>query len=127
MIGREPKPEDISCLQGNNIQKIITTGCNIPIFVASQAEDAIMPINPTREDFEWLNYFDRDDVLGWPLQPLSESYEKLVTDIPVKLRGPSFRSRFYFSWNPMVHNLYWSDPNLKQKIVTEIQISLKNS
>jgi len=127
IIGHEPTAEDISWLQGNNIQKIITTGCNIPIFVASQAEDAIVPISPPREDFEWLNFFDRDDVLGWPLQPLSVAYDKIVTDIPVKLRGSTLRSRLYFSWNPLVHTLYWQDPVLKQKIVTEIQITLKNS
>ncbi|MBP6880582.1 hypothetical protein KBC31_03065 [Candidatus Saccharibacteria bacterium] len=127
IVDSEPTPQDIAWLQGKNVQKIITTGCNIPIFVASQAEDAIMPISPTRNDFEWINYFDRDDVLGWPLQPLSSGYDQLVTDVPIKLRGPTLKSRLYLSWNPLVHRLYWSDPSLKQKIVTEIQISLKST
>ncbi|MBP7018022.1 hypothetical protein KBB17_00790 [Candidatus Saccharibacteria bacterium] len=124
IIGNEPTSKDIAWLQGGNIQKIVTTGCNIPIFVASQAEDAIMPINPPRKDFEWLNYFDRDDVLGWPLQPLSADYDQLVSDIPVKLRGSSLRSRIYYSWNPLVHKLYWSDPNFKQTLVDQIKSSL---
>ncbi|MBP6041798.1 hypothetical protein KA529_02140 [Candidatus Saccharibacteria bacterium] len=127
IIGSEPSNKDIAWLQGGNIQKIVTTGCNIPIFVASQAEDAIMPISPPRKDFEWLNYFDRDDVLGWPLQPLSNDYHKLVTDIPVKLRGPSLRSRFYYSWNPLVHKLYWKDPTFKQALADQIIRTLKTT
>ncbi len=56
---------------------MITTGCNIPLFVCGL--DKIQAFKKPNEDFRWYNYYDKDDVLGWPLRPLSSSYRKLVT------------------------------------------------
>lgn len=51
----------------------VTTGCNIPLFVAAHKTMNIKPIQPPNGSptFKWLNIYDPDDVLGWPLQPLS--------------------------------------------------------
>ena len=50
----------------------ITTGCNIPVFVAGLERPEPFPWpNP---DFHWINIYDKDDILGWPLGPLGGGF-----------------------------------------------------
>lgn len=86
----------------------ITTGCNIPIFVAAHKEMTIIPISRPRPSFRWLNLYDPDDVLGWPLQPLSEGYRLLVEDRVVNA-GHGVMDWIVRSWNPLSHSCYWDD------------------
>jgi hypothetical protein len=86
----------------------ITTGCNIPIFVAAHKEMTIIPINRPRPSFKWVNIYDPDDVLGWPLQPLSEGYRLLVEDRAINA-GHGMVDWILRSWNPMSHSSYWQD------------------
>jgi hypothetical protein len=86
----------------------ITTGCNIPIFVAAHKEMTIIPISRPRPSFKWLNLYDPDDVLGWPLQPLSEGYRLLVEDRVVNV-GHGVVNFVVRSWNPLSHSCYWDD------------------
>ncbi|MDB5916548.1 MAG: hypothetical protein JWR40_782 [Massilia sp.] len=86
----------------------ITTGCNIPIFVAAHKEMTIIPIRAPRPGFKWLNLYDPDDVLGWPLQPLSEGYRLLVEDRVVNV-GHGVVNFVVRSWNPLSHSGYWQD------------------
>lgn len=71
-------------------------------------------------DFNWINYFDYDDVLGWPLGPLGaafdtnnngahgRSYADVATDIQVNAND-GLLGAFTSSWNPLSHTQYWSD------------------
>jgi hypothetical protein len=86
----------------------ITTGCNIPIFVAAHKEMTIIPIAPPRESFKWINMYDPDDALGWPLQPLSEGYRLLVEDRVINA-GRGVIDMIVRSWNPLSHEIYWRD------------------
>ncbi len=88
------------------LYRLYTTGCNIPIFVAGHKK--IEAFTPKAAAFKWHNFFDEDDVLGWPLRPLSDSYDKLVEDIPVNAGGGVFGT-ITSSWNPLSHGHYWSD------------------
>jgi len=87
---------------------LITTGCNIPIFIAAHKQLHIRPISKPTEQFEWINFYDRDDVLGWPLRPLNGGYESLVTDRAINA-GKESPSRWIISGTPMSHTLYWED------------------
>lgn len=86
----------------------VTTGCNIPIFVAAHKEMTIIPIDAPRDGFKWLNLYDPDDVLGWPLQPLSAGYRQLVEDRAVDA-GYGMMDWLLRSWNPLSHSSYWRD------------------
>jgi hypothetical protein len=88
------------------LRRLSTTGCNIPIFVAGHA--AIDAITPPNEGFTWHNLYDVDDALGWPLKPLSKSYEDLVEDIPVRA-GNRLIGWLLKSWNPLSHGEYWTN------------------
>jgi hypothetical protein len=100
-------------LRAENCMAWVTTGCNIPIFVAAHKTMNIKPIqrpngSPT---FKWLNIYDPDDVLGWPLQPLSPEYHELVEDKAIN-SGQGARDWILKSWNPMSHTTYWTDDSV---------------
>ena len=103
------------------LRSFITSGCNIPIFVAGRAEGDIKPIlvNSRGWRFRWENYFDPDDVLGWPLQPLSPAYKAaVVVDKPINAGGP------LNSWTPMSHSAYWTDSSFLRPVTKAISTIL---
>ena len=103
-----------------SLYRLFTTGCNIPIFVAGHGN--IQPIAPPTPDFRWFNFYDADDVLGWPLQPLSPAYERLVEDIPSNM-GHGIQG-WLTSWNPLSHGNYWSDRGFLEALLIEIRRGL---
>jgi len=107
-LGRTLTASELSFLSAGTCAGLVTTGCNIPIFVAAHKEMHIIPIAPPTSLFKWINYYDPDDVLGWPLQPLSQGYRALVEDRPINASG-GLGSLLTRSWNPLSHNSYWAD------------------
>lgn len=88
------------------LRSLFTSGCNIPIFVAGLPKDKIKPVivNARGWGFRWQNYYDPDDVLGWPLHPLSPAYKAAVAiDKDINVGGP------LNSWTPLSHSSYWKD------------------
>jgi hypothetical protein len=51
-------------------------------------------------DCQTENY--SDDVLGYPLRKINNHYE-FIEDIHINVGG------FLTSWNPILHNSYWTD------------------
>lgn len=53
---------------------------------------------------EWVNYYDQDDAVGFPLKTLNAAYGKMITrDAQVNVGG------LLQSWNPLSHFGYWTD------------------
>jgi pimeloyl-ACP methyl ester carboxylesterase len=95
-----------------------TSGCNIPIFVAGLPEHEIEPVIVDQRgwDFRWENYYDPDDVLGWPLRPLSKAYEKAIAvDKDINAGG------FIGGLTPMSHTQYWKDDDFLDPIANAIR------
>lgn len=101
-----------------SLQRLYTTGCNIPIFVSGHKK--IEAISPPVPSFKWHNFFDEDDVLGWPLKPLSPSYDKLVEDISINAGGGVIGT-IVKSWNPFSHGQYWTDSEVVGHISSAIK------
>ena len=89
---------------------LVTLGSNIPLFTLGcdpvtsiQFPPPALP-DALRNRAKWLNLYDSDDVLGWPLKPLSASYAEAVSeDIEVSV------GNILTSWNPSNHAGYWTD------------------
>ncbi len=105
----------------------ITFGCNIPFFVFAYAKKDIKPIRfpglalppALRKKARWLNFFDPDDVLGYPLKPINQAYSKVVDqDIPINVGG------ILTSWNPMSHQKYWTDNDFTKPVARFIKTLL---
>jgi hypothetical protein len=63
----------------------------------------------------WVNFYDPDDVLGYPLRPLSRLYAASVTeDRPVNVG--SWLTR----WNPLAHSGYWNDGAVADQIAENL-------
>ncbi|MHC9511986.1 hypothetical protein [Kangiella sp. M94] len=101
-----------------SLQRFYTLGCNIPIFVAGHHH--IEAIKAPNNTFKWYNFFDKDDVLGWPLKPLSHSYEQIVEDMQINI-GRSIWSKLFRSWNPFSHGEYWEDKAVIRHIANNIR------
>ncbi|MCT7981522.1 hypothetical protein [Laspinema olomoucense] len=53
---------------------------------------------------EWVNFYDPNDIISYPLKSLSPEYDQVVTtDWPVNV------GNLLTSWNPLSHVAYWSD------------------
>ena len=96
---------------------IVTFGCNLPLFTFaySQVEPIRFPPPRLREDLKekarWLNFYDPDDILGYPLKPISEEYAEVVTeDNAINVGG------IVSSWNPLSHNSYWTDNDFTKPV-----------
>ena len=60
---------------------------------------------------EWVNFYDRDDVVAFPLRTLNTAYSRAVTrDAEVNVGGITS------SWNPLAHMHYWTDPDVVDPI-----------
>ena len=89
---------------------LVTFGSNIPLFTLCLDEVVairfpVPALDPSlRAAARWLNFFDADDVLGYPLRSLSASYHDAVSaDLQINV-GSALRS-----WNPLSHEEYWTD------------------
>ncbi len=99
------RQRDLKSLTG-----IITFGSNIPLFAfahdpieAITFPDPDLPEN-LKKMASWVNIYDPDDVLGYPLKLLSPSYAKAVTeDVKMEI------GNLLLSWTPLIHSYYWSD------------------
>ena len=63
-----------------NLDKLVSIGCNIPLFVSGLDESQIIPFEKRNDTFTWDNFYDKDDVLGYPLKQMSKPYGELVND-----------------------------------------------
>lgn len=95
----------------------VTFGSNIPLFTLALPEVQSIEFPPAalpahlKTQAKWFNFFDADDALGYPLKPLSPSYEKAVSeDIEINVGG------LFTSWNPISHTEYWTDNDFTKPV-----------
>jgi hypothetical protein len=60
---------------------------------------------------EWVNFYDEDDVIGYPLRTLNAAYRDAVKEDKLVNAGGLFSS-----WNPLSHNRYWTDNDMTKPI-----------
>lgn len=98
---------------------IITFGCNMPLFTFAHDRGDLKPIRfpgnalpaAVKRKARWLNFYDRDDVLGYPLKPINGAYARVVSrDIVINVGG------VLTSWNPLSHEKYWTDSDFTEYV-----------
>ncbi|RUO98104.1 hypothetical protein [Hyphomicrobium sp.] len=111
---------------------LVMMGSNMPLFTFTFGPSRIMPITSSRDPgtppafpgrnldlgmrarARWLNYYSRNDLLGYPLKPLNEAYanEALLDDIEVASEGWLMRGVGRLS-QPLAayraHTGYWNN------------------
>jgi len=94
----------------------VTFGCNIPLFTFAYRPNKVFPVKfpgtdlPTDKKLMpwWLNFYDKDDVLGYPLKDIGPNYAKLVASNGLYEKSINAGGALS-SWNPLSHNSYWKD------------------
>jgi hypothetical protein len=119
-LGRALTASEKRFIGAGTCAALVTTGCNIPVFIAAHKIMHIIPIERPTSIFKWINYYDPDDVLGWPLQPLPGGYRELVEDRMVNASG-GMASLLLRSWNPLAHNSYWADATVIDAIAAMLR------
>ena len=99
---------ELDFLKLKSLQNLVTTGCNIPLFISGLSVRECFKKPHTK--FTWDNYYDPDDVLGWPLRQLGTTFNK-VKDHHINSGG------LFTSWNPFSHGKYWSDNDVIRPLV----------
>lgn len=110
---------------------LVTFGSNIPLFTLALPEIQSITFPPAtlpthlKARAKWLNFFDADDVLGYPLKPLSPSYGNAVSeDIEINVGG------LLTSWNPISHTEYWTDNDFTKpvaRLISDIVVANQTS
>lgn len=104
-------------LQLKSMSKLITIGCNIPVFVAGYKN--IRSFKRLNKKFQWINLYDKDDILGWPLKPLSKTYNDLVQDVHINANETP-KDFWLKSWNPFSHESYFGDKYVVKTVINAL-------
>lgn len=110
-------------LRLKSLRYLYTTGSNIPIFLAGFPEDQIKAVETAGDGYaiRWNNYYDEDDVLGWPLKPLSTSYGQAVyRDYAINANG-TLLGTLTHGWNALSHTRYWIDADVLKPLAADIR------
>jgi hypothetical protein len=96
---------------------MVTFGCNMPLFTFAYRDPR--PIRfpgrslnaELKRKARWLNFYDPDDILGFPLRAINDRYKSAVSqDIPINVGGIAS------SWNPVSHKGYWTDNDFTKPV-----------
>lgn len=64
---------------------------------------------------EWVNFYDADDVIGFPLKTLNDDYKRVVTaDREINV------GKVYANWNLLAHLGYWTDKDVLDPIASAL-------
>jgi len=108
-------PDQDAFVRLRSLRHLVTTGCNIPIFTAGLSRR--VNFNRENPELSWHNFYDADDVLGWPLRQLDSvgnTYD-WITDRPISA------GNFLTGWNPASHLAYWTDRDVLKPVAEFIR------
>ncbi len=112
---------------------MVTFGCNIPLLSLSYsiAKPIYLPGRDVNKELhevsKWLNYLDRDDVLGWPLRPLYEQHKDELDDGQketverIEDHEINVGNIFTGSLDPRAHARYWTDDDFIRPVAAYLR------
>jgi len=115
--------------RGETVAGFITMGCNLPLltlayrpkdvhaisFPGVHAEAAFRDKAAFGEHSGWFNFYDPDDLLGYPLKPINDSYASAVKQDIAIGAGPIWSA----------HTSYWTDNDVTIPVAKRLTGLLK--
>lgn len=107
--------------KGETLTSVYTLASQIP-FWSLQHPNFDQPIQVPSESLalyysdlkgEWINFFNKSDIMGYPLRSLNQSYSAAVTEDREVNDGGLLQS-----WNPLSHCSYWTSESVIETIAT---------
>ena len=99
------------------------SGCNIPVFIAGIPQAKVRSITSSSKgySFKWKNFYDPDDVLGWPLKNLNTRMGKQSYKTEVDEDNAINVGNLITMWNPLSHTAYWKDKDFTNPLKNDIE------
>jgi hypothetical protein len=103
-------------------RRLYTFGCNIPVFMMAVKHIKAITFPGMGDKGEnspwWVNLYDRDDPLGFPLGYIGGTYNELaaareLVDIEINAGG------LPINMTPFSHNEYWTDKDVYGRITDD--------
>ena len=116
---RPPRPNATPLERCETLAFLYTLGSPIPLWTlrfADGGEPITFPGRGLTARYPglrpaWVNFYDRDDIVGYPLRGLSDKYAEVVTEDRAVAVGPRLvRS------TPVAHPWYWNDSSVMSPI-----------
>lgn len=116
-LGRSPLE------RGETVALLVTLGSPIALWSLRYPRFGVPVTLPAKRLAEhhpalrprWVNFYDPDDVIGYPLKPLNAAYDDAVDEDRAVDAG-SWLTR----WNPMSHTGYWGDSEVARVIADDL-------
>ncbi|WP_346837637.1 hypothetical protein [Microbulbifer sp. SAOS-129_SWC] len=105
-----------------------TLGATNPLWTAALARDQIQAVTADTRgyNFRWKNFYHPDDLFGWPLKPLSPSYNQSVyRDYETRPLADWNASH----WGPQLvsHGGYWENGLVHEQLLADVREVLKKA
>lgn len=110
----------------DTLVNLITFGCNLPLTSLAFPESDCHPVRPFGPkgkacfsdhgqdlysgSVKWHNFFDPDDILGFPLAPVNDAYAAQVRDISINTGGLL-----------RAHTAYWTDGDFLDEVASRVR------
>ena len=115
-------PRATALERGRTFTALYTLGSPIALWSLRYADfgkPIQVPSAPVKPDLAkhggWFNFYDPDDVIGYPLKTLNPAYKAAVKeDRPLNSGG------ILTSWNPVSHISYWTDNDVTKPIAARL-------
>jgi hypothetical protein len=110
--------------QFNTMAGMITFGSPMAVLSLQQNGDFDKPINVVgrnlpenvRNAVRWDNYYDKDDIIAYPLKGINDAYGEVISgDFEINVGSAAT------SWNPACHNGYWEDKDFYKPVAKYFQ------
>ncbi len=101
------------------LTNFFTMGSPIALWTmrAGDPKNADTPVQVDDTNGAWINIFDDDDIIGWPLRVINKHYRKAVDfDYNTEIGG------FLDREHPLSHRGYWKDGNAVKPIAKKIAL-----
>nr|WP_263323783.1 chemotaxis protein [Neobacillus sp. Marseille-Q6967] len=116
---RKNEPLENPLMKGETLTLFFTMGSPISLWSISYDEfdsPVEVPAKAIKQRYpnlgKWINFYDRDDIIAYPLEPLYGGQS--VKDEQVNAGG------MITGWNPLSHGGYWTDKKVIKPIVNEL-------
>ncbi len=105
--------------QFRTLAGVITFGSPMALFSLQQNSPFDKTINivgaglpeKIQSRVKWNNYYDKDDIIAYPLKGINDAYGELINgDYEINVGGAAT------SWNPACHNGYWEDKDFYKPV-----------
>jgi len=105
--------------QFKTLAGFLTFGAPLALFSLQEDSDFAQPINVVgselppsiQERVQWNNYYDKDDIIAYPIKGINDAYGEVVNgDYEINVGSATT------SWNPACHNGYWEDKDFYKPV-----------